>query len=67
MLERLKRKLYDVLVDVDVSEPADRIVSICLMALIFANGLAVMLETVKQIEAKYHCRLPIETPTKLLE
>ncbi len=53
MLERLKLKLYDVLVDVEVSDRTDRIVAICLMALIFTNGLAVILETVKQIEERY--------------
>lgn len=53
MFERLKLKLYDVLVDVDVKEPADRIVAVSLMVLILANGLAVMLETVKPIERNY--------------
>ncbi len=53
MLKRLKEKVYDVLIDVEVDKRADRLVALFLMFLIIANGLAVMLETVKQLEIKY--------------
>ena len=53
MLTNLKRKVYDVLIDVDVDKRADRLVALFLMVLIIANGLAVMLETVKELEFKY--------------
>lgn len=53
MLNRLKEKVYDVLIDVEVDKRADRLVSLFLMLLIIANGGAVMLETVKQVETKY--------------
>lgn len=54
MLKQIKLKIYDVLIDVEVEKRADRIVAICLMVLIIANGLAVMLETVKPLEARYY-------------
>ncbi|MGH9874505.1 MAG: ion transporter [Pyrinomonadaceae bacterium] len=53
MLKRLKEKVFDVLVDVEVDKRADRLVALFLMVLIGANGLAVMLETVKELELKY--------------
>lgn len=53
MLKHLKLRVYDVLIDVNVDEPADRVVAVSLLVLILANGLAVLLETVKALEAKY--------------
>jgi voltage-gated potassium channel len=53
VLKRLKLRVYDVLIDVNVDEPADRVVAVSLLVLILANGLAVLLETVKTLEAKY--------------
>lgn len=53
MLKRLKEKVYDVLIDVEVDKRADRIVASFLLVLIVANGLAVMLETVKELETNY--------------
>ena len=53
MLNRLKEKVYDVLIDVEVDKRADRLVALFLMLLIITNGLAVMLETVKALEVKY--------------
>jgi len=53
VLKSLKRKVYDVLIDVEVDKRADRLVALFLMLLIIANGLAVMLETVKELEIKY--------------
>ena len=53
VLKRLKLKVHDVLIDVNVDERGDRIVGISLLVLIIANGLAVILETVKPLEAKY--------------
>jgi voltage-gated potassium channel len=54
MLNHLQLKVYDVLIDVEVDKRADRIVASCLMGLIIANGLAVMLETVKPVEARFY-------------
>lgn len=53
MLTLLKRKVYDVLIDVEIDKRADRIVSALLMILIIGNGVAVILETVKPLEIKY--------------
>lgn len=53
MLTLLKRRVYDVLIDVDIDNRADRIVSALLMILIIGNGVAVMLETVKPLETTY--------------
>lgn len=53
MLKSLKQKVYDVLIDVEVDKRADRLVALFLMILIIANGVAVMLETVKELETKY--------------
>lgn len=50
MLKSLKQKVYDVLIDVEVDKRADRLVALFLMLLIIANGVAVMLETVKELE-----------------
>ena len=53
MLRQLKLKIYDVLVDVDVEKRLERRLAIALMILIVANGLVVMLETVKFLEERY--------------
>ncbi|HEY6231922.1 MAG TPA: ion transporter [Pyrinomonadaceae bacterium] len=53
MLRRLKEKVYDILIDVEVDKRADRLVALFLMLLIITNGLAVMLETVKALEIRY--------------
>ena len=53
MLHRLKLKIYDVLVDVEVEKTVERRLAIALMALIVANGLAVILETVQPLEERF--------------
>src|SRR4029079_9998596 len=53
MLHRIKLTIYDVLVDVEVDKTLERRLAIALMILIVANGLAVMLETVKSLEQRY--------------
>ena len=53
MLKRLKERVYDVLIDVEIHKPLDRLVAFFLMVLIGANGLAVMLETIKPLEARH--------------
>ena len=53
MLKRLKEKVYDILIDVEVDKRADRLVALFLMLLIITNGMAVMLETVKGLEIRY--------------
>ena len=53
MLERLKLRIHDILVETDDDETIDRIVAICLAALIIANVAAVILETVDEFNARY--------------
>ncbi len=53
MLHQLKLKIYDVLVDVEVEKTAERRLAIALMVLIVANGVAVILETVKPLEERF--------------
>ena len=53
MLRQLKLKIYDVLVDVEGEKTFERRLAIFLMVLIVANGLAVILETVKSLEEQY--------------
>lgn len=53
MLHRIKLKIYDVLVDVEADKPLERRVALALMLLIVANGVAVILETVKYLEERY--------------
>lgn len=53
MLRKAKLKIYDVLVDVEVEKAVERRLAIALMVLIIANGLAVILETVKPLEARF--------------
>ena len=53
MLHRIKLRIYDVLVDVEVDKTIERRLAIALMILIVANALAVMLETVKFLEQRH--------------
>ncbi|HZH34856.1 MAG TPA: ion transporter [Pyrinomonadaceae bacterium] len=53
MLERIRFKIYDILVETDDGEVIDRIVAIFLMILISVNVLAVVLETVDEIYLQY--------------
>lgn len=53
MLRKLKHKIYDVLVDVEVEKTAERRLAIALMVLIVANGVAVILETVRPLEEQF--------------
>lgn len=53
MLSRLKRKVYDVVIDVEVEKRQDRLVALLLLFLIIANGLAVILETVSELQARF--------------
>lgn len=53
MLERAKLKLYDVLVDTEDDKTIDKIVAAGLIALILLNVVAVILETVDDINARY--------------
>lgn len=53
MLERLKLRVHDILVDTDDDETIDRIVALFLVLLIVANVAAVVLETVDEYSLKY--------------
>ena len=53
MLENLKYRVYDILVETDDGELIDRIVAVILMILILVNAVAVVLETVDEINAEY--------------
>lgn len=53
MLENLKYRVYDVLVETDDGELIDRIVAVILMILILVNAVAVVLETVDELSAEY--------------
>ncbi|MBX3267656.1 MAG: ion transporter [Acidobacteria bacterium] len=53
MLEQLKFKIYDVLVETEDGETIDRIVAFLLMLLIMLNVIAVVLESVDSIAASY--------------
>ena len=53
MLERLKLRIYDILVETDDDETIDRIVALFLVVLIVANVVAVILETVEAYSAQY--------------
>lgn len=53
MAGRLKTRLYDVLVETEDEGLPDRIIAVGLMILILANVIAVMLETVDEIEVPY--------------
>jgi voltage-gated potassium channel len=53
MLEKLKFRVYDILVETDDDETVDRVVAVFLMLLILINAAAVVLETVDDLNARY--------------
>lgn len=53
MLEKLKCKVYDVLVETDDGDLIDRIVAIAILGLIFINSAAVILETVEEYNERF--------------
>jgi voltage-gated potassium channel len=53
MFEKLKYRVYDILVETDDGETIDWIVAVCLMILILVSVLAVILETVDEYDAAY--------------
>ena len=53
MLEKVKYRVYDILVETDDGELIDKIVAVILMILILINALAVVLESVDDLNQKY--------------
>lgn len=53
MYEKLKYRVYDILVETDDGELVDRIVAVILMILILINALAVVLETVDDYNQRF--------------
>jgi voltage-gated potassium channel len=53
MLEQLKFRVYDILVETEDGELVDRIVAVFLMILILINAAAVVLETVDDLNARF--------------
>jgi voltage-gated potassium channel len=53
MLEKIKYRVYDILVETDDGEVIDRVVAVLLMILIFVNTVTVVLETVDEINYVY--------------
>lgn len=53
MYEKIKYRVYDILVETDDGELIDRIVAVFLMLLILINAVAVVLETVDEYSAAY--------------
>ena len=53
MLEKLKIRVYDILVETDDNETVDRVVAVFLMLLILINALAVVLETVDDLNQRF--------------
>jgi voltage-gated potassium channel len=53
MFEKLKYRVYDILVETDDGETIDWIVAVCLMILILLSVVAVILETVDEYDAAY--------------
>ena len=53
MYEKIKQRVYDILVETDDNEVIDRVVAVFLMILIVVNSLAVVLETVDEYNADY--------------
>lgn len=53
MLERIKYRVYDILVETEDNELIDRIVAAFLMVLILINVAAVVLETVDELNQQY--------------
>ncbi len=53
MYERIKYRVYDILVETDDDETIDRVVAVFLILLIIVNAAAVVLETVDHLNARY--------------
>jgi voltage-gated potassium channel len=53
MYEKIKYRVYDILVETDDGELIDRVVAVILMLLILINALVVVLETVDEYDAAY--------------
>lgn len=53
MLEKIKIRTYDILVETDDGELVDRIVAVFLMILILINSVAVVLETVDDLNQRF--------------
>lgn len=53
MYEKIKYRVYDILVETDDGEMIDRVVAVILMLLILINALVVVLETVDEYDAAY--------------
>jgi voltage-gated potassium channel len=53
MYEKIKYHVYDILVETDDGELVDKIVAVILMLLILINALAVVLESVDDLNQKY--------------
>ncbi|CAN5725353.1 ion transporter [soil metagenome] len=53
MIERLKYRIYDILVETDDNNLADRVVAVMLLILILISSAAVVLETVDQYNEAY--------------
>lgn len=53
MYERIKYRVYDILVETDDDETIDRVVAVFLILLIIINAISVVLETVDHLNARY--------------
>lgn len=53
MYEKIKSRVYDILVETQDGETVDRVVAIFLMIIILINAVAVVLETVDELHAEY--------------
>ncbi|HVF30484.1 MAG TPA: ion transporter [Pyrinomonadaceae bacterium] len=53
MLEKIKHRIHDILVETDDDETIDKVVAAVLMVLILVNVAAVVLETVDDLYARY--------------
>ncbi|HXG85624.1 MAG TPA: ion transporter [Pyrinomonadaceae bacterium] len=53
MLERLKYRVYDILVETDDNEIVDRVVAVMLLVLVFISSAAVVLETVEEYNEQF--------------
>jgi voltage-gated potassium channel len=53
MFQKIKIRLYDILVETEDNDLVERIVAIFLMILIVLNSVAVVLETVEELNARY--------------
>jgi voltage-gated potassium channel len=53
MLENIKIRVYDILVETDDDETVDRVVAVFLMLLILINAVAVVLETVDDLNQRF--------------